>query len=508
MKKIIYVFIIGLLFSTCVRERMQETSTEILTTNKLGQTFVRNLMETSGWELGWREIMERGTPLVDNVIIDSHDELGFYYLLPVLSSDGTIDQFVVYPMNVTIVETGIGIHLKDPVWITKEAVDHEKIMKSFITPFAYSILLESDYPVDSYFAPDGYDKLSRGGYNGEKVYLIRFVRNNETVVPWNEDPTYLSRLMDMYMRECKTWQYSCYVQLGKDNIKIIFRGIPDNFDYRKLDNLVLNLLNRMEYYLPEVLVVPDKSTFVAYIDYSFTTSVPEGLYMLNGTGGRVSVHEYLSKVNPPKPPVSVNHVDPCQYMADRRRNPLFKQKMDELKRGTSLPYEVVVYFTLSSGSGIEFTKEVGGENAGGVDFVVHDPIDGIIHTHNRDGLPVFSIDDLIVPYTLRQDGMMVDPKRFTMGLVTPKTTLFLFFDENVYYSWMQKNMGNLSFYSTIYESVYKITKDTPSDLAVENFERFLEQTKMGITLMEKDSQSDKYKRVEYKNGRVVRTECD
>ena len=135
-------------------------------------------------------------------------------------------------------------------------------------------------------------------------------------------------------------------------------------------------------------------------------------------------------------------------------------------------------------------------------------IDGIIHTHNRNGLPVFSVDDLIVPYKLHQDGMIVDVQRFTMGLITPNTTLFLFFDGSVYFDWMRENIGNMTDYSDMYEKVYRITKDTPSDLAVEYFTSLLDSWKIGITLMEKDPESNRYKRVERKGGKVLKTICE
>ena len=70
-------------------------------------------------------------------------------------------------------------------------------------------------------------------------------------------------------------------------------------------------------------------------------------------------------------------------------------------------------------------------------------------------------------------------------------------------------MGFIYYRDTdIYKNAYKITKDTPSDLAVERFIEFLNQLKMGITLMEKDPKSDTYKQVEYKGGRVIKMGCD
>ena len=123
---------------------------------------------------------------------------------------------------------------------------------------------------------------------------------------------------------------------------------------------------------------------------------------------------------------------------------------------------------------------------------------GVIHTHNRDGLPVFSMDDLIVPYNLLEDDYIIDRRRFTMGLVTPHATLFLFFDMEVYSTWMRTNAMNLGNFTNVYRNVFGITNDTPSDLAVARFARFLKSSKIGITLMEKDEDSGLYKRVEAK----------
>lgn len=100
--------------------------------------------------------------------------------------------------------------------------------------------------------------------------------------------------------------------------------------------------------------------------------------------------------------------------------------------------------------------------------------------------------------------MIVDVQRFTMGLITPNTTLFLFFDGSVYFDWMRENIGNMTDYSDMYEKVYRITKDTPSDLAVEYFTSLLDSWKIGITLMEKDPESNRYKRVERKGGKVFK----
>ena len=508
MKRWFYVFFLGLLLAACVRETIREAQEELLATSKLGKVFVRNLVTMPEWKAEWDEVVKLGIPLVDNVIVDYHDKYGFYYLVPILSDEKIVEQFALYPMKITTTKMEAVIRLEAPVLITKKRCEMESELKTMITPMVYFIISEAGYLLDPYFIPEGCDKLSRSYGDGEaRVYCISFIRNDQPVSPWREDPSYLGRFWDMFNQICGKWGYPCHVLLSDNTIKIYFFNLPTYFDSRTLDDQVQEFVNSIGFYLPEVLVIPDRHSYIVNTDNTYRNSLPDGLFMLQGRES-ISVSAYLSSLNPPKPPAHINHVDPCQYMADRRRNPLFKRKMDELKMGTTLPYEVVVYFTLSSGSGIEFTKEVGGENAGGVDFVVHDPIDGIIHTHNSDGLPVFSIDDLIVPYNLRQAGMMIEPKRFTMGLVTPKTTLFLFYDENVYYSWMQKNIGNMRMYSDLYENAYKITKDTPSDLAVENFARFLNQLNMGITLMEKDSESDTYKQVKYSGGKVIKIGCD
>ena len=131
-----------------------------------------------------------------------------------------------------------------------------------------------------------------------------------------------------------------------------------------------------------------------------------------------------------------------------------------------------------------------------------------VQEDSTETLPVSSKGKFFIQNKLIEDKMVVEPKRFTMGLVTPKTTLFLFFAGKVYYNWMQENFGRLDSYSKIYEDVYGITKDTPSDLAVENFVRFLNQLNMGITLMEKDPKSDTYIQIKYKDGNVIKIRCD
>ena len=73
---------------------------------------------------------------------------------------------------------------------------------------------------------------------------------------------------------------------------------------------------------------------------------------------------------------------------------------------------------------------------------------------------------------------------------------------------MKKNEGNLDIFSHMYERTYGITKDTPSDLAVERFASLLKSWNIGITLMEKDLQSGRYKRVDSKGGIIVKTICD
>ena len=511
MKKLFCILIISFLFLTCNRDSLEDFSSGFSPRSEKGKIFVQNLKTSPGWENGWQTVTGKGTPLVDHVIVDSRDEHGIYYLLPILSGEKIINCFALYEMKISVVKSEAEIYLEQPVILTKEMVEKQPVLKNAISSITCNILSGEGYVIADHFIPDEYRELkSRYGGSRTRVYSIMYYHDGERLTPWTEDRRFLSQFMNLYDRLKKKWNYSCRMLITSTSIRVTVSGIQYGMNFNALDNDVLDFMGSIRFTLPEVIVVPDESSFDASIVEDYTipeTNFPAGLYMMED-GKIESVHAYLSSVGPPQPPAQLRHVDPCDYMSDRIEDSRFNQEMEKLKRATGLSFEVAAYFTLNAVGGMNMTYKEGPEDGGEVLFYVDNPIDGIIHTHNSDGLPVFSVDDLIVPYKLRKDGKMVNPKRFTMGLVTPHTTLFLFFDTNVYYNWMKKNEGNLSEYSDMYKKIYRITKDTPSDLAVENFASLLKSWNIGITLMEKDPQSNRYKRVERKDGRVVKTICD
>lgn len=511
LKKICCVLALCLLFSTCARDSMQESDSGVSSLGRKGKIFMQNLKSTTGWEAGWQDVTTRGTPLLDNLTINSRDGEGFYYLLPILSSDKTIEQFVVYGMNITVGERDMSIHLDKPVFVSKEIVENQPDLKKLVVSMkVYNILSRSGYVVDPCFIPDeckGLESRSFSGYS--KFYTICYTYDGERYAPWEEDKSFLKRFLSLYNRMFSSSPYSCHMRLYSDHILVVFTGLPNDriSFYSSLNELV----SEMKHYIPEVLVVPDKYFYDEFSDMNVSESdYPAGVYIKNWQE-LVNVNSYLDAgTPPPKPEIHIDHVDPCDYMTKRIGDVKFKEIMNEMMESVYDAGELIAYFTLnSSGRELErVTYERGEANAGEVLFQVDHPIDGIIHTHNRDGLPVFSLDDLIVPYMLKQDGNIVKGERFTMGLVTPNTTLFLFFDGNVYLDWMKKNIGNLKEYAIVYKNIFKITKDTPTDLAVEDFASLLKSWNIGITLMEKDPQSNRYKRVESKGGKIVKTICD
>ncbi|GEM_PF-4066585 len=469
---------------------------------------MQNLKNTSGWESGWQDVTTRGTPLLDNLTINSRDGEGFSYLLPILSSNKTIEQFVIFEMNITVGEGEICISLDKPIFVSKEIAENQPDLKKLVVSMkVYNNLSQAGYVVDPYFIPDECKGLeSRNTPRFTKVYQIYYTYKGKRFSPWEEDKNFLGRFLDLYNQIFSSSSYPCHIRLYSDQILVVFTGLPDKSI--SFDSGISELLSRTKHSIPEVCVVPDEIYCDIYSDESISISeYPAGVYVQSGQK-MVAVVGHSSTANPPEPEYHLDHVDPCDYMADRIRDENFNLMIENLRDEVTASYEVSICFRLSSSGRTDaFMYEVGEIGAGEVKFKVDEPIDGIVHTHNSDGLPVFSIDDLIIPYNLLKDKRIVDGKRFTMGLVTSHTTLFLFFDMKVYSKWMESNTKNLGTFTEVYEKVYGITKDTPSDFAVARFAQFLNSLKIGITLMEKDTDSELYERVDVKAGKVIKKIC-
>lgn len=114
--------------------------------------------------------------------------------------------------------------------------------------------------------------------------------------------------------------------------------------------------------------------------------------------------------------------NPCDHSKMMASDATWKSKWEDLKSKAGLNYEAAWVQTGSS-----YYYQAGTPNGGSVDINFAGPIDGFIHSHygGPEMYDVFSAGDLLGMCELYKAGLMKDPSKFYMGVVTPTTSYMI-----------------------------------------------------------------------------------
>ncbi len=209
--------------------------------------------------------------------------------------------------------------------------------------------------------------------------------------------------------------------------------------------------------------------------------------------------------------------EPCEQATTIGKHKDTKALMKILQGKTSENKEYG-YVLKADGSKINGRAIVGGIGEKGIDFqITEDYVDGYIHSHYKNLLPIFSPDDIFAIVSIYKQGKIRDLNTFVAGVVTEQGTQyllvinepgkFMMFAQNLYkgFDFSEKT---LNAYERMLHDLYQIDpKNSAKDNEL-NFVRFLQQNKTGLKLLKgsKDLNSWAAKNLD-KNNKIVSTDC-
>jgi hypothetical protein len=211
--------------------------------------------------------------------------------------------------------------------------------------------------------------------------------------------------------------------------------------------------------------------------------------------------------NPPPPDPK-----PCDNANSLANNNEYKQKFAELKNKTSEKKEHgFIYKTNGSGT-IDATPIIGEDGEAGIDFQVPDKIDGIMHSHYTGLLSVYSPDDLYAMAVLYVNDKMVNPKTFTVGVVTASGTQYIIMiDDLTKFHQFAHNIVNntsLELFTYVFETIYRIKPGNDTSTNERAFLQYIQQNNSGLKLFKGDANFNNWqpKKVD-ESGNVVNNPC-
>ncbi len=209
--------------------------------------------------------------------------------------------------------------------------------------------------------------------------------------------------------------------------------------------------------------------------------------------------------------------EPCKQATTIGKHKDTKALMKILQGKTSENKEYG-YVLKADSSKINGRAIVGGIGEKGIKFqITEDYVDGYIHSHYKNLLPIFSPDDIFAIAAIYKHGKIRDLNTFVAGVVTEQGTQyllvinepgkFMMFAQNLYKG-LEFSKEALNAYERMLHDLYQIKpKNSAKDNEL-NFVRFLQQNKTGLKLLKgsKDLNSWATKNLD-KNNNIVSTDC-
>jgi len=236
----------------------------------------------------------------------------------------------------------------------------------------------------------------------------------------------------------------------------------------------------------------------------------------DGNGGYTPPSGGGGGSDPTEPP---NHPDslknPCDQATKLAQDAKFKQLMTNLKNKVTDNKEYGYFYKNNAAGSPENETAVEGLTAKeGIDFTVSTKIDGFMHTHYTGLLSIFSAADIWSMAKLYKDGNMVNPKTFTVAVVTASGTQYLLKIDDLSkfntYSTSLASSSSIRILEQALESfpfAIKQTGRTP-DQNEKAFIQFLQTSKTGLRLFKGNTNFTEWSPKKYESGQIKNNPCD
>ncbi len=494
--KIVLIFVLVGFVITCNEESIQEDCLKNITLNEKGKIFMQCLQNSPNWKEHWKIVNTQDkTPLINNVIINYTPEYGIHYLLPILSSDEVVDQFAIFPMQEAMAKERVNVIVDKPQILSCSKIDNRNIVGTDV----FMILSEAGITINESFIPSSLKVASRAIENN-RIYVIRYKRDGANVAPWNEDSYFLGQFLTACKRVCSNWKGEYRIIIKDFEISIKFTNLTST-NYRELDQQVTTLLNSIVFSIPEIIVMPTSTSFEAYTSVYPEPPLPNNIYI--ETNMLIPLSIYLGGL-PSNPPAYIEPTDPCANLRFRLKLKTYQDKLKELKNLLNENYEISIGFNYLGGETVQTQTTYGQPDSAYVDAPTI-PVDAVAHTHYSGLRPMFSYDDLFIPYLLHQNGLIKNFETFSMILVGTEGAIFLYFNPSVYLNWAENNYQSNYWNTTAlgYDMAYALgVKQNGFEGGREWVAKFLLDEKSGIYLLDllNDNVVRRYESVNDKNN--------
>ncbi len=495
--KLILVFVLAIFLVTCDDENIQENKLENYTLNKDGNFFVKCLKTNSSWQKEWQKVCSRGTPLINNAVINYTTQYNIHYLLPILSTDNVVKQFAIFPMEEAKVKTEVNATLKKPIFLTCD--DGKEAIRNVIDSDVAMILLEAGITFDESFIPSETNLDSRVMRYEGRTYKIRYRRNGTPTSPWSEDRSFLIQFLQECEKIVQNWSGEYQVIIKE--YEIIIKFLHYTTSNARLDIYVTGFLSNITHSLKEVIVMPLNSSFT--VSDSYKTEPPgqlTGILIQKSTTSLIPLRYYLHSNGTPNPPSFLEPEDICSNLQFRLKIESFNNKLMQLRNSLNKNYETAIGYRYTANGELEFDIQKGNIDSASVGFLPKYALDGLVHSHYIGTLPYFSYDDLFIPYQLYKQGKIRKFKTFSLGVVSTAGTMFLYFDSSQYLAWAQKNYHSNTWNASAIEYGYSYSLGVIKggvEVGREELAKFFFKEESGIYLLDLDARGNirRYERI-------------
>ena len=169
----------------------------------------------------------------------------------------------------------------------------------------------------------------------------------------------------------------------------------------------------------------------------------------------------------------------------------------QLKSQVSDTKEHGYTYKMNSSTGIDETAITGLDGDKYIDVAVNEKIDGFMHSHYTNSLSVFSAGDIFAMATIYVEDLMVNPKTFTVGVVTANGTQYILMIDDLakFHTFSTSLLANQTAdtYEYTYSKIYGITESRSNNANEKAFMQYIEQNNSGLKLFKGNGSFDEWK---------------
>ncbi|POR26786.1 hypothetical protein BWK58_05160 [Flavobacterium columnare] len=210
------------------------------------------------------------------------------------------------------------------------------------------------------------------------------------------------------------------------------------------------------------------------------------------------------------------NTDPCTNVATIGKDKGTIDRMKALKGVVNENKEYGFILGKNPTTGVvDGTLVEGKDNDHDINFSITGQIDGVIHSHVKGGLSIFSVADIFGLAFFYKNGNIKNNDTFVIGVVTNSNTQYLMMIEdslkfdafaNVLLRGNVIDKDAMKAYEHTYRYLYNIIPENGTKTNEENFVDYITKTKTGLKILKMDTEMNTYKVLSVKDDGTIKEE--